>query len=75
MGRKPEHAVARSDDNQPVYAVAPGVVAQAFGGCLNANDTRSYGQVLIEHDYQVTKWWMAIFTWPISRELTSLMRS
>jgi tetratricopeptide (TPR) repeat protein len=46
-----------SDYNQPVYAVAPGIVTQTFGGCLNANDPGSYGQVLIEHDYQGTKWW------------------
>ncbi|HSD58494.1 MAG TPA: tetratricopeptide repeat protein [Methanotrichaceae archaeon] len=46
-----------SDNNQPVYAVAPGIVTQTFGGCKNANDPGSYGQVLIEHDYQGTKWW------------------
>ncbi len=46
-----------SDNNQPVYAVAPGTVAQTFGGCLNADDPGSYGQVLVEHEYQGTKWW------------------
>jgi Membrane proteins related to metalloendopeptidases len=46
-----------SDNNQPVYAVAQGVVTQTFGGCLNADDPGTYGQVLIEHDYQGKKWW------------------
>jgi tetratricopeptide (TPR) repeat protein len=46
-----------SDYNQPVYAVAPGIVTQTFGGCRNAEDPGSYGQVLIEHDYQGTTWW------------------
>jgi tetratricopeptide (TPR) repeat protein len=46
-----------SDYNQPVYAAAPGIVTQTFGGCKNANDHGSYGQVLIEHDFQGTKWW------------------
>jgi hypothetical protein len=45
------------DYNQPVYAVAQGVVAQNFGGCLNADDHGTYGQVLIEHDSQGKKWW------------------
>lgn len=37
--------------------MAPGIVTQTFGGCRNADDPGSYGQVLIEHDYQGTKWW------------------
>jgi hypothetical protein len=46
-----------SDNGQPVYAVAPGIVTQTFGGCKNADDPGSYGQVLIEHDNQGTTWW------------------
>jgi len=44
-----------SDAGEPVYAVARGVVPDAYGGSINAGG--SYGQILIEHIYQGNKWW------------------
>ena len=44
-----------SDAGRPVFAVAPGVVCQTYGGCVNA--AGSYGQILIEHNYQGSTWW------------------
>jgi hypothetical protein len=46
-----------SDGGQPVYATAGGVVCQTYGSCKNADATSSYGQVLIEHTNQGSKWW------------------
>jgi len=43
------------DNGKPVYATAPGVVADTFAGVENPSD--SYGRVLIEHDYYGNKWW------------------
>ncbi len=46
-----------SDQGEPVYAVAQGVICQTYGGCKNADDLGSYGQVLIEHSYEGNTWW------------------
>lgn len=47
-----------TDKGQPVYAVATGKVAQTYGGKPNADDPNAtFGQVLIEHSYQGSKWW------------------
>ena len=45
------------DNGKAVYAIAQGVVCQTYGGKKNADDIGSYGQVLIEHSNQGTKWW------------------
>jgi TolB protein len=45
-----------SDKDKDVFAVAPGVVAQRFGGCINAGG--SFGQVLVQHTTSNgTTWW------------------
>ena len=44
-----------SDAGKEVYAVATGVVANTYGSRVNAGG--SYGQILLEHDYQGSKWW------------------
>ena len=46
-----------ADSGKTVYAIAPGIVCQTYGGKMNADDMGSYGQVLIEHSNQGTKWW------------------
>lgn len=50
--------VPDTDKGQPVYAVAPGTVCQTYGSRSNADDpSATYGQVLLEHSYQGSKWW------------------
>ena len=44
-----------SDNGKPVYAVASGIVTDTYGGAINGRGT--YGQLLIEHNYQGNKWW------------------
>jgi len=46
-----------ADNGKAVYALAPGVVSQTYGGKKNADDIGSSGQVLIEHSNQETEWW------------------
>jgi len=43
------------DEGKPVYAVEEGVVSKTYGDCINAGG--SYGQLLIEHDFQGNTWW------------------
>lgn len=46
-----------TNENQPVFAVAPGIVAATFGGC-SPNPNPNYGAVLIEHQAgNGAKWW------------------
>ena len=42
-----------TDAGKPVYAVAEGVISQAYGSRTNVDGL--YGQVLIEHSYQGNK--------------------
>ena len=44
-----------TDDGKPVYAIAPGIVTETYGGRSNTDGT--FGQVLIEHEYNKDKWW------------------
>ena len=44
-----------TDDGKPVYAIAPGTVTQTYGERSNTDGT--YGQDLIEHEYNKDKWW------------------
>ncbi|MDO8637670.1 MAG: peptidoglycan DD-metalloendopeptidase family protein, partial [Dehalococcoidia bacterium] len=44
-----------SDAGKAVYAAASGIVANTYGSRVNAGG--SYGQVLLEHVYQGSKWW------------------